>query len=86
MSLGLRFRVWGLGFQSGRPAEPPPFSRQAAPDLPADGVRISGFKGLNYWDYMGIMEKKMEASIMGYIGYRIWLWSEIVSTMKLPCS
>ena len=26
-----------------------------------------GSKGL-YWDYIGIMEKKMEATTMGYIG------------------
>ena len=28
-----------------------------------------------YWGYMGIMEKKMEATIVVYIGYRIWgIW------------
>ena len=28
-----------------------------------------------YWDYIGIMEKKMETIIMGFIGYTIWgIW------------
>ena len=32
--------------------------------------------------YMGIMEKKMETTIMGYIGYKIWgIWG---SSYKMP--
>ena len=25
-----------------------------------------------YWGYMGLMEKKMETTIMGYIGFRVY--------------
>ena len=38
-------------------------------NLPTIGLfRI---KGLGYWGYMGIMEKKMETTIMGIIFYSI---------------
>ena len=29
-------------------------------------------RGLGFRVYIGIMEKKMETTIMGYIGYRRW--------------
>ena len=38
-------------------------------------IGIIGF----YWGYIGIMEKKMESTIMGYIGFR-------VSETYKPCS
>ena len=31
------------------------------------GILIGAISGL-YWDYIGIMEKKMETTIMGYMG------------------
>ena len=32
---------------------------------------------------MGIMEKKMETTIMGYIGYRIWgIWGSYYNISK----
>ena len=29
------------------------------------------YRGYTYWAYMAIMEKKMESTIMGYIGFRV---------------
>ena len=36
-----------------------------------------------YRGYMGIMEKKMEAIVTGYIGYRIWgIWGSYYNVSK----
>ena len=37
-----------------------------------------------YWGYMGIMEKKMETTILGYIGYRIWGIWESYEGLRVP--
>ena len=34
---------------------------------PCLGILIGAISGF-YWDYIGIMEKKMETTIMGYMG------------------
>ena len=37
-----------------------------------------------YWGDIGIMENQMEASIMGYIGFRVWASNASVANLK-PC-
>ena len=42
-------------------------------DLGFEGYSPSGVILRLYWVYLGIMEKNMEMTIMGYIGFRVYL-------------